>query len=180
MTGIIIYQRGKSMIVDKDLQNLLTTNSMFNGVSREQLKSFIKPKNFVQIEDGKIIYSKEEPADEIYLIVQGEVKIKKAEGKNIEYKYITDYFGEEEVEQTQMRTSTAIANKDTILYKISSEELKNLTEGISQVSNNLNHKNSGLNQNSIPLINHVPDGLVADDKSQESINFDEIGEDINL
>ncbi len=170
------------MLVDKDMQNLLTTNSLFSGVNKDQLKSFIKPKNFIQINDGSIIYSNEEPAQEIYLVIQGEVKIKCSNRKKIVYKYITDFFGEEEIEKNQNRQSTAVANKDSILYKITSDELNNLTGGISQVNKNLNSESSESEKDSTPLSNHIPENLITETESEEneSINFDEVGDDLKF
>jgi signal-transduction protein with cAMP-binding, CBS, and nucleotidyltransferase domain len=174
------------MIVDKDLQTMATSNSLFNGVSKEQLKSYIKPKNFIQIKDGSIIYKNEDPADEVYLVIHGEVKIKCNDKKKIDYKYITDYFGEEGIENKQNRQSTAIANKDSILYKITSEELNNLVNGIAKVKENLSIDNSVIdqfdpNQFLIDENNVIPDDLTKTVNKEETyINFDEVEEDINL
>ncbi len=174
------------MIVDKDLQTMATSNSLFNGVSKEQLKSYIKPKNFVQINDGHIIFKNNDPAEEIYLVIEGEVKIKCSDKKKVVYKYITDFFGEEGIENNQKRHSTAIANKDSILYKITSEELNNLANGIAKVKENLLIDNSVIdhfdtNQFLIEENNVIPDDLTKTVNNEETyINFDEVEEDINL
>ncbi len=168
------------MIVDKDLQIMATTNSLFSGVSKEQLKSYIKPKNFVQINDGHIIFKNDDPAEEIYLVIEGEVKIKCSDKKNVVYKYITDFFGEEGIENKQKRQSTAIANKDSILYKITSEELNKLAYGITKVKENLSNNNSNTNKFFIEENYVIPDDLTKNINEGETyINFDEVEEDIN-
>lgn len=120
------------MIVDKDLQNLVLANSLFSGVPKDQIKSFIKPKNFFEAQDGEIIFTNDDVANEIYLVVQGEVKIKYSETKEVEYKYLSDFFGENEITNDMKRTSTSIANKDCVLYRISQAEIKSMA-GISKL-----------------------------------------------
>jgi len=64
------------MIVDEQLFRLLKTNTLFRGVSLTILKPYFKPKNFFQVKDGEIIYNNDSDATELYLVVEGEVKLK--------------------------------------------------------------------------------------------------------
>jgi len=125
------------MIVNNDLQNLLISNSLFKGVQKEQIKSYLKPKNYFTANEGTMIYSNGEKATDIYLVVQGEVKIKFSESREVKYKYLSDFFGESEIRNENKRVSTAIANKDSILYKMSSDELKSLTKIHKKIEENL-------------------------------------------
>ncbi len=169
------------MIVDKDLQIMATSNSLFNGVSKEQIRSFIKSKNFFQVEDGHILFTKEEPANEIYLVIEGEIKIKYSDRKKIEYKYITDFFGEEAIKKQQNRQATAVANKTSVLYKITSDELNNFVNEITKVKENLLSKNSDITNILIDENHVIPDDLTKNiDEEETCINFDEVEEDINL
>lgn len=126
------------MIVDKKLIRLACTNSLFKGVPENELRSFIKPKNFFTVEDGKIIYSPDNETKEIYLIVEGEVKIKFSEARKVEHKFILDFFGEGEILKESNRVSSAVVNKNSILYKITTEELKLLTNQKPVIMSNLN------------------------------------------
>lgn len=126
------------MIVDQDMLKLLKSNSLFKSVPESFLKSFIKPKKFFLAKEGTLLYSIEDAADAIYLIVKGDIKIKFVDKKNIEYRYLLDFFGEKEILDNTNRVSFAIANNDCTLYKIDKEELEKLIESYKEVSDNLN------------------------------------------
>jgi CRP-like cAMP-binding protein len=125
------------MIVDQDQLKLLKRNSLFNSVDQSFVDSFIKPKNFFTAKEGTLLYSFEDDSTEMYLISEGEVKIKFCDQRNIEYRFLLDFFGEKEVLDKTKRVSFAIANKDCILYKISSEEINSLISSYDIIRNNL-------------------------------------------
>ena len=127
------------MIVDQDLMKLVKTNSLFKSVPETFLKSFIKPKNFFIAKEGTLLYSFDDEATELYLVVEGEIKIKFCDKRNIEYRYLLDFFGEKEILEKTNRVSFAIANNECILYKIDAEEFKNLTDGYEVIVKNLNN-----------------------------------------
>lgn len=135
------------MIVDKDLQNLVITNSLFNGLPKDYTRNYIKPKNFLKINEGDIIFKNGDAAGEIYLIAQGEIKIKNSETQQKQNKYLSDFFGEYEFEINKERVSTAIANRESILYKISFEELNTLISTYKIIKLNLTHENPDTNFN---------------------------------
>ena len=141
------------MIVDKDLQNLVLTNTLFNGIPREQVKNHIKPKNFIPVAEGEIVFVSEDPVDEIYLIVEGEVKIKFSETNKKEYKYISDFFGEKEIQTTNV---------------------------YSQIKENLFNKNFDAFNVVVEKSEGIPDDLVSNTKDEININFDEADEDMLL
>lgn len=126
------------MIVDQDLLKLVKTNEMFKAVPESFLKSFIKPKNFVFVKEGTLIYSFDDESNEFYLIVEGEVKIKFCDRSNIERRYLLDFFGEKEILDGSSRASFVIAEKDCTLYKIDSETFKDLMTNNQTIANNVN------------------------------------------
>ncbi|MBT8378555.1 MAG: cyclic nucleotide-binding domain-containing protein [Ignavibacteria bacterium] len=129
------------MIVNSELVKMVSSNTLFKGISKDFLKSFVKPKNYYGVKEGTIIYSKGEEATNLYLIVEGEVKIKFCDKKKVEHKFITDFFGEEEILNKEIRASHAVANHDSILYSIKVEDLENLVQQQRKISGNLVKKN---------------------------------------
>lgn len=125
------------MIVDQDQLKLLKRNTIFNSVDQSFVDSFIKAKNFFIAKEGTLLYSCDDESTEMYLIAEGEVKIKFCDQRNIEYRFLLDFFGEKEIMDKTKRVSFAIANKDCILYKISAEEINSIISTYDIILNNL-------------------------------------------
>ena len=125
------------MIVDEQLLRLLKKNTIFKGISLAYLKTYFKPKNFFQVKDDEIIFNSDSDADELYLLVEGEVKLKFCQDRHIEIKYILDFFGEVEILKNCKRISIAIANTNCTLYKISASEIQILAGENEIVNRNL-------------------------------------------
>jgi len=125
------------MIVDEQLIRLLKTNTLFRGVSLTILKPYFKPKNFFQANEGEVIFNSDSDPEELYLLVEGEVKLKFCQDRHIEIKYILDFFGEAEILKNCKRISIAIANTDCTLYKISASEIQFLAGENEIVNRNL-------------------------------------------
>jgi CRP/FNR family cyclic AMP-dependent transcriptional regulator len=126
------------MIVDQDLLRLVKTNEMFKAIPESFLKTFIKPKNFLFVKEGTLIYSFDDESSDFYLIVEGEVKIKFCDQSNIERRYLLDFFGEREILDGSNRSSFVIADKDCTLYKIDAETFKGLVANDQTISDNVN------------------------------------------
>ena len=129
------------MIVNQELVKMVGSNTLFKGIPKDFLKTVIKPKNYFGVKEGTIIYTKGDDSTELYLIVEGEVKIKFCDKNKVEHRFITDFFGEDELLNKDKRASHAVANHDSILYTINSEELQNLVQKQSKISENLYKKN---------------------------------------
>jgi len=126
------------MIVDQDLLKLVKTNEIFKEVPEYFLKSFIKPKNFVFVKEGTLIYSFDDESSDFYLIVEGEIKMKFCDQNNIEHRYLLDFFGEKEILDGSNRASFVIAEKDCTLYKIDAVTFKDLIASNQTIADNVN------------------------------------------
>lgn len=142
------------MIVNNELIKLLEINLLFKGVPKSTIDSFIKPKNFVIFEEGTFIYQTGDEALYLYLIVEGEVKIKFEGNRQITYKYLLDFFGEKAILENTRRTSVAIANKKSTIYQISVKELKHLLKQNNLI--NLNLTESNLSDSKVQQIESSP------------------------
>jgi CRP-like cAMP-binding protein len=123
-------------MLNQNYLKLIKSNALFNSVPESFLKSFIKPKNFFTAKEGTLIYSFDDESKEIYLIIEGEVKIKFCDNRSITYKYSSDIFGEKEILEKTKRVSFAITNKVCKLYRIEAEELDSLSKENGAILNN--------------------------------------------
>lgn len=96
----------------------IKTNDLFKGLDFESLNIPFDPKNFMEFKEGDLIYSSGQPSDFAYLLIDGEVKIKLNAIKRLFFKSPNEFFGEPEVLQNEPRNSSAVANKDCLIYKI--------------------------------------------------------------
>lgn len=124
------------MVLEYNFKSILR-NNLFKGVPDHFVKRFYNLRNFEATKEGTIIYSPQEEASFLYLIVQGEVKIKYTGQKQLINKYLYDFFGETEIRRSTKRISSAVANTDCMLYKISFDELHTLCSGNITVNRNL-------------------------------------------
>ena len=153
------------MIVDGERLRLLKTNGLFKGVSELVFKPYLKPKYFFEVKEGEIIYVCGDETSELFLIVEGEVKIKfscNGNGSgNVKHKYLSDFFGDEEILKGSERTSSAVANTDCVLFRISSTELKQLSSSNKKIADNLNCRDENKSSDSYniePPENNFPTG----------------------
>ena len=168
------------MIVDGERLRLLKTNGLFKGISESVIKPYLKPKYFFEVKEGEILYVSGDESSEIFLIVEGEVKIKfscNGNGStNVKHKYLSDFFGEDEILNDSERTSSAVANSDCVLFRISSTELKQLSSSNKKIADNLNCKDedeSSGSHNIEPPENHSPMDSIEDPGSDLLENFDD-------
>ena len=168
------------MIVNQELVKMVGSNTLFKGISKDFLKSFVKPKNYYGVKEGTIIYSKGDDSTNLYLIVEGEVKIKFCDKNKIEHKFITDFFGEEEILNKEIRASHAVANHDCILYKIGAEELNNLTKLNRHLADNLSNHNASKNQDLIPGSHKYDEGESLNREMEKSLESETENSDLKL
>ena len=132
----------------------LIKNKLFAGVNSQALKISLLQNNFLSFKEGDIIFQTGDKSEYLYLLIDGEIKLKvhytinssivREKGKN-------DFFGDYELLDNTPRKSSAVANSDCVLYKISQKELidlisthKAIKDTISTEKNeyNFNIKNS--------------------------------------
>lgn len=168
------------MVVNKESLKLLYENKLFDGISKIFLKSFLKRKNFIKVTDGEIMYNGDEETSEMFLIVEGKVKIKYSKDRTIEYKNLFDFFGETEILTKSKRNSFAVANSECVLYKISIAELNLLSKSEKTFNDNLFKKDG--DEISKPQESVTPDaGTFVDPgnnkKKSDILDFDQMQEE---
>src|ERR1035437_8657918 len=108
------------MFQNKNLADV-RNNALFKGVSDTNLNFNFNPKDFLEMGEGEIIYQPGDPSDFVYLIIEGEIKLKMPGGLTSPFILIKsndDFFGEKEVQENSIRISSVVANKNTLIYLI--------------------------------------------------------------
>jgi signal transduction histidine kinase/CRP-like cAMP-binding protein len=127
------------MFQNKNL-TVLASNLFFKGVDEQIITAIFNSKNFRAEKEGELIFQAGEESNYLYLILQGEVKLKYAGTKGIDSSFRrvkNEFFGEQEVLEKTNRISSAVADTDSIFYLISKEELFKLINQHRHILKNL-------------------------------------------
>ena len=127
------------MFPDKN-NNENDTNSLFEGINTGSLKQYLNPKNAIGKKEGDIIYQKGDPTEYMYLILDGEVKLKLTahDGTNIYIlKNKNNFFGETELLTKTSRKSSAVADTGCRLITLNLVELKTLIKADKRILENI-------------------------------------------
>ncbi|HUX92838.1 MAG TPA: ATP-binding protein [Ignavibacteriaceae bacterium] len=124
---------------------LITGNKLFTGISEAELKVNFSSKNLTAIKEGEVIFQNGGSSEEIYLLVDGEVKIKfpnPAGAPIIGTKTKNDFFGEKEFIEKTPRKSSAVAETNCLIFVINRSEYLEIIALNPVVKNNLPLENS--------------------------------------
>jgi signal transduction histidine kinase/CRP-like cAMP-binding protein len=119
---------------------LIKANKLFSNVPEKSYAFPFNAKEVIEFKEGDIIYKAGDSAEHIYLILDGEVKIKfsvPVDGQRILLKTNSDFFGEKEFLSMASRGSSAVAETNSTLYLLKRKELNNLITSNRTISNNL-------------------------------------------
>ncbi len=128
---------------NKNLESILS-NKLFSGIKSPDFKLSTHQNRFLNFMEGDIIYQQGDASDCIYLIMEGEVKVKiplQAGISNIYRKGKDEFFGEKEIFGKSKRSSSAVANTDCILYKIIKKDLNDLVKKNKTLNDNIRKTN---------------------------------------
>lgn len=133
-------------------------NDFFKGLDFASLNIPFDAKNFFEFKEGDLIFSSGQPSDFVYLLINGEVKVKLNSIKRLFFKSPDGFFGETEVMQKEPRSSSALANSDCLVYKIDAELASRvLTDSSSFRTNILPEAKQESNEN--PVIQSDPEPI---------------------
>ncbi len=125
--------------------SLIFNNKLFTGVGENRKNFNFDEKGLMNIREGDIIFKKGDNSDDLYLIISGTVKLKfpNPDGvARIENKEKNDFFGEMEFIEKIPRKSSAVAETDCNIFKLTRNNYIELISQISEVKNNLPDQNS--------------------------------------
>jgi signal transduction histidine kinase len=124
------------MIATKNNDSIFL-NILFNGVKTNSLPVNLNGKLYEDFKEGEIIYESGDESNFVYLIVSGKVKIKENGVKKLVYRRENEFFGEKEIIKKSNRFSSAMAETDSTLYKISKNDFESLLKNLPAVKQNI-------------------------------------------
>ncbi|MCC6549094.1 MAG: cyclic nucleotide-binding domain-containing protein [Ignavibacteriaceae bacterium] len=122
------------------LFSVIKPNRIFDNIPETDLSFKISQKDFVNFEEGDIIFQTGDQAETIYLIIEGRVKIKhnaSVDGQRYFEKSDHEFFGEREFIQGGVRSSSAVAETPIKAFVLSKEIVNQLIEKNSALLHNL-------------------------------------------
>jgi signal transduction histidine kinase len=124
------------MIATKNNDSIFL-NILFNGVKTNSLPVNLNGKLYEDFKEGEIIYESGDESNFVYLIVSGKIKIKENGVKKLIYRRENEFFGEKEIIKKSNRFSSAMAETDSTLYKISKQDFESLLKNLPTVKQNI-------------------------------------------
>lgn len=112
-------------------------NILFNGIKTNSLPLNLNSKQFEDFREGEIIYESGDDSTFVYLLVSGKVKIKENGIKKLQFKRENEFFGEKEVIKKSRRTSSAMAESDSTVYKLFKDDFQQLLKNFPTIKQNL-------------------------------------------
>jgi hypothetical protein len=140
-------------------------NKLFADVDFSGIKLKTNPKDILTFSEGSIIYRPGDETNFIYLILNGEVKVKIPGGTNRATKVFKvgklDFFGEKEALENLPRNSSAVAESECSIFPVKKNIILDYSNKSKNLLSNLYRKND---PNAIDIITNTP--------AQESVNPD--------
>lgn len=115
----------------------ISLNILFNGTILNSLPVNLNGKLFEDFKEGEIIYESGDESNFVYLIVSGKIKIKENGVKKLTYRRENEFFGEKEIIKNSTRNSSAMAEIDSTLYKISKQDFNLLINKVPAIKQNI-------------------------------------------
>lgn len=112
-------------------------NILFNGVKSNSLSVNLNGKLYEDFKEGEIIYESGDESNFVYLIVSGKIKIKENGVKKLVFRRENEFFGEKEIIKKSNRFSSAMAETDSTVYKISKQDFEALIKNVPAVKQNI-------------------------------------------
>jgi len=115
-------------------------NKLFSNIEEKKVKFNFSSNNIITLNEGAVVFKKNDKSDLLYLILEGEVKLKIPNppfSPKVIHKYKNEFFGEKELLENKPRISSCVAESDCQLYQISLRELQKLISENKIIRDNL-------------------------------------------
>uniref|UniRef100_A0A7V2ZMY5 Cyclic nucleotide-binding domain-containing protein n=1 Tax=Ignavibacterium album TaxID=591197 RepID=A0A7V2ZMY5_9BACT len=160
------------MIATKNNDSIFL-NILFNGVKTNSLPVNLNGKLYEDFKEGEIIYESGDESNFVYLIVSGKVKIKENGVKKLVYRRENEFFGEKEIIKKSNRFSSAMAETDSTLYKISKNDFESLLKNLPAVKQNIIDF-TNLTEDDFNSVEQKPEQYVQEENTLPELNEVEI------
>ncbi len=126
--------------MERQQLSTLKNNKIFKNVNVENLNVDELKGSLLTINQGEILFRKEEESNSIFLVVSGEINLleKDLEGETDTLIFHeNDFFGHEEFLTGTVRGATAVALRDSYIFEFSKVEIDSLIEQEPEILNNI-------------------------------------------
>lgn len=126
--------------MERQQLSTLKNNKIFKNVNVENLNIDELKGSLLTINQGEILFRKEEESNSIFLVVSGEINLleKDLEGETDTLIFHeNDFFGHEEFLTGTVRGATAVALRDSYIFEFSKVEIDSLIEQEPEILNNI-------------------------------------------
>jgi hypothetical protein len=120
---------------------VIRSNKLFTGIY--DINFNFREKNYLEVKEGDVIYSRGDRSDYVYLLISGRIKLKTYENPRQPKVYLiskNEFFGEKELLEKTTRHSSALAEKDTTLFIINQKDFMKLVSSNRKIMENLKEK----------------------------------------
>lgn len=100
-----------------ELLQFLRNIDLFHFFSSEELAAFLERATEVQLPKGFILFHENEPGQEMYIVLQGQIKVFRG-NRVIDFIKPGDYFGEMAIIENQPRSASVAALEDAVLLQV--------------------------------------------------------------
>jgi len=118
----------------------LQNNKLFLDIDLQEMDLSEIKGELKTLKEGEILFREENPADNIFLVVSGEINLLKKKLLGSTKSFIfgeNDFFGYDEIAEETSRTSTAVALRDCYLISFTEDEINKLIEQNHMIKTNL-------------------------------------------
>ncbi len=132
-------QPGSSQAIQPTAEDLKAV-SLFQGLTTDQLEKIASLLTTTYYQANTAIYTSGTPAQELYILAEGEVSIRERDGKQLLELYRVgpnDVFGVEEVLKQDIRQTEAFALTNVKCWNLAAEDLNALVEEMPRLALNL-------------------------------------------
>lgn len=120
---------------------LIKANRLFEHISDSEFNLTVNKQSLLSVKEGDIIFRMGDSADQIFLILEGEIKVKQTIENDVPRIFLknkNDFLGEKEFLENKSRSSSAVADKDCMLYVLNRKEINDLVSRNRKIWSNLN------------------------------------------
>lgn len=136
-------------------------NKFLQNINPDEIGLKIQPKKFFEVEDGEVIYKLGDTSNYIYLLVEGQVRVKFYGDKGtaiICKKNKNDFFGENELIDESPRKSSAMADEHCLVYLIDKKVFSDICKHKGIVANILTYGElHSISSSSLDKFKIIPD-----------------------
>lgn len=120
------------MAIERNITQVFN-NKLFENCKNLVPRFGLGNRYFTEFKEGDVIFQVGDNSNFVYLVVSGEVKIKCRNINKVLIKSSNDFFGNLEITSDTVRTSSAVAMNDCVLYRMDKNSFKKLFSAVPQI-----------------------------------------------